>query len=246
MNDEVEFEVGPDPRNPGKEMASSLTVVAKAAPSAPPTPLALGVAWKFGTVVKGFLPVMIVVMRGNVAALDLIVKLMANGKRVSNPKATLSPDSAGTVTFVVELVKVGLPMDANQCVLMAQINGQIYSTLWEAAKAPAPTPAKPPEPPKVERLNISTDRIYTYRVTFAPGVEVNVEGVIPIQFRQHGKISWSNQPVPAEPDGTLMVEVQVTQDGARGDVFFLAAGLRSKPEYVTHVNPPVRPAPAKK
>src|SRR3989344_6082343 len=205
MNDEVEFEVGPDPRNPGKEMASSLTVVAKAAPSAPPTPLALGVAWKFGTVVKGFLPVMI----------------------------------------VVELVKVGLPMDANQCVLMAQINGQIYSTLWEAAKAPAPTPAKPPEPPKVERLNISTDRIYTYRVTVAPGVEANVEGVIPIQFRQHGKISWSNQPVPAEPDGTLMVEVQVTQDGARGDVFFLAAGLRSKPEYVTHVNPPVRPAPAK-
>lgn len=229
VGDEVEFEEIDDPKNPGKKMASKLVVVAKAAPAAPPTPPALGVTWKFGEFVTGFLPVMITVMRGTTAALGMVVRLIANGKKVKTPKAELSPDALGTVTFVVELAQ-----DAKQCVLMAQIDGQLISKLWEAPKPVPPPPAPKPEPPKVEKSPRNSDGIYVFRIVAVPNQDMAIRGNVEVEARKQPADAWSAGPFTTDTTGRLNLEIRVKQESSRGEITFEYAGLVSEPRYVAH------------
>lgn len=247
--DRVEYEAQQDPSKPaGKLMAVNVTVVGHAAAPAHPASSVLKVTWKFGEIINGLLPVMITVMRGTVAALDAKLKVLANGKKIKSPKSGFSPDASGVVAFLVNLVEVGLSADAKQCALLAYMGDQGYAALWQAdQKTTTATPTKKAEPPTVERLNIDRDRIHTYRVTTAPGAEVSLDPMgLSLQYCRHDETVWCNLPVTADADGVAVIDVHVTKDGERGDFYFLAAGLRSKPEYIIHINPPARPMPAKK
>ncbi len=101
-------------------------------------------------------------------------------------------------------------------------------------------PATQPAVPKFQRLN-HIRGVYTFCVEARTNADLVAESEIDVEWRRAGSnSSWGTTPVQIGDNGSVNVEVRVVKNGERGDAFFVADCLRSKPAYLVHPMKPVR------
>jgi hypothetical protein len=109
-------------------------------------------------------------------------------------------------------------------------------------EVPAEAPSEEATPPNVEELP-QVGHIYTFRVSNAQlGTEVRAESNIGVEFRDvtTPASAWVADKLVVASDGTLTLQLRVTEERARGDVHICVGEFRSDPFYVVHSLPPQR------